>query len=1038
MRPVVVFNPHAWRAADGRRARVHWTREAGASRRRRRGARAVPMQLTRPLDDYERAAQPLRLSGRRAAARLPHLPGSARESQVASARALCDRRLRSRTSTCLLELDAADRPDRATRAQGERGRPRARPGEARCRDRRSAATRGATASPPTTASSASSSALVRGCWSTGPCAASSASRAATAPRRCARTTSSRPTRPYVDVRVAIDWREPMKLLKLRYPTSVETDRATFETPYGHLQRPGGRRRGAGAVVGRRLRRRPRAGRDQRREVRLRRARRRHRDQRGAQPRLGVARPARARAGRRLRVHGPGPADLPRPPRPARRRLARGGCRPPRRGAEPARLCADRDLPRRPLPQRATLAADAGRRCRRHGAEGRRGAAATQSCASTSGGRGRASAIAAPSSAATIEADFAAHEIKTFVRARDGERSPRRTCSSGDRARRRRLAAAGLARATSGAGTSNKPWDAPGWLPRGCPAACSTISCARARCAISASSALAGSPNGCRSGRGSIGARVDRAGPDPFRGRRPWGDGLRRRRGESHPRGRLHAIRGRASAAGEHLLAVAVTRRPPSEPQVGVTRRVKIHKSRMGYGWDFCPRLCIRGSGGRSTLDAPPELFPMVALRTARHGRDRGRRRAARRLARALVAERDGRAAALRRRGASSVGFREVSFDDYELRGQRRRASPVRGWNWVPIDALYGVPRPEKLAHLLAAPPRANVNLLRVWGGGLIETPEFYELCDRLGLLVWQEFSPVELRNRERSPRDDPGVRRNDGRRRAARSCRAGAAHPSLAIWCGGNELDGDDSTPVLAALREVVPSSTQTATGCRRRRIGEADVHGPWEHQGLGAHTEHYDTRTSKLHSEFGVEGMTNRRALEALIDRGAPLAGRPLRTPSTSTSAHGGTTRRSSRRSFGGRIEDVETMRRCSQWLQYEGLRYAVEATLRRGAGTIPWQLNEPYPNAWCTWAVDHRGDPKPAYWGVARAYGGAPDRPVRDGSVGRAGRGACDGDSAGAFRRPRRAASSRRRSRESSLRRSTRSPHDVFLLDLGGATGT
>ena len=45
--------------------------------------------------------------------------------------------------------------------------------------------------------------------------------------------------PYVDVRVALDWREPMTLLKLRYATSVETDRATFETPYGHIERPAG-------------------------------------------------------------------------------------------------------------------------------------------------------------------------------------------------------------------------------------------------------------------------------------------------------------------------------------------------------------------------------------------------------------------------------------------------------------------------------------------------------------------------------------------------------------------------------------------------------------------------------------------------------------------------------------------------------------------------------------------------------------------------------------------------------------------------------
>jgi beta-mannosidase len=76
----------------------------------------------------------------------------------------------------------------------------------------------------------------------------------------------------------------------------------------------------------------------------------------------------------------------------------------------------------------------------------------------------------------------------------------------------------------------------------------------------------------------------------------------------------------------------------------------------------------------------------------------------------------------------------------------------------------------------------------------------------------------------------------------------------------------------------------------------------------------------------------------------------------------------------FGGLIEDVETMRRASQWLQYEGLRYAVEATLRRGAGCIPWQFNESFPNAWCTSAVAYDGLPKPAYYGVARAYQGAP----------------------------------------------------------------
>ena len=159
--------------------------------------------------------------------------------------------------------------------------------------------------------------------------------------------------------------------------------------------------------------------------------------------------------------------------------------------------------------------------------------------------------------------------------------------------------------------------------------------------------------------------------------------------------------------------------------------------------------------------------------------------------------------------------------------------PIRGWNWVPLDALYGVPRPEKLAHLLELAARANVNLLRVWGGGLIESHEFYDLCDRLGLLVWQEFSQSSSGHRER-----PLRRRRSSSRRwpptRGRSCRDCARHPSLAVWCGGNELDGDDSTPVLAALRDVVreldPERAWLPTSPARRAT---DVHGPWEHQGL-------------------------------------------------------------------------------------------------------------------------------------------------------------------------------------------------------------
>jgi beta-mannosidase len=422
--------------------------------------------------------------------------------------------------------------------------------------------------------------------------------------------------------------------------------------------------------------------------------------------------------------------------------------------------------------------------------------------------------------------------------------------------------------------------------------------------------------------------------------------------------------------GEHHLAVVVHPAPQSEAQVGETRRVRVHKSRMGYGWDFCPRLVHQGIWRPVVLDAPPEVFPVVTLENGLGTVEVGGEVVLRVDEPELWWPNGLGEQRLYDAGGFHVGFRSVTFDGYELVVNGVRV-PVQGWNWVPLDALYGVPRPEKLAHLLGLAAASGANLVRVWGGGLIETAEFYDLCDRLGLLVWQEFSQSSS-GMDSVPADDPGFVRTmvaDARAIVPRR----RARPSLAVWCGGNELDGDDSTPVLAALKQVVRELDPQRPWLATSPLGDADVHGPWEHQGLRAHNEHYDTRTSRLHSEFGVEGMTNRRALNALI---AP----EHRWPADRTNPvyeHLGAWWNNAplvQEAFGGRIEDVETMRRCSQWLQYEGLRYAVEATLRRGAGTIPWQLNESYPNAWCTCSVDHRGDPKPAYYGVARAYRGAP----------------------------------------------------------------
>jgi beta-mannosidase len=284
-----------------------------------------------------------------------------------------------------------------------------------------------------------------------------------------------------------------------------------------------------------------------------------------------------------------------------------------------------------------------------------------------------------------------------------------------------------------------------------------------------------------------------------------------------------------------------------------------------------------------------------------------------------------------------------------------------------------------------------VNVLRVWGGGLIESDDFYDACDRAGIMVWQEFiqSSSGVAN---TPSDEPEfVELMRSEAEAIVPLRV--HHPSLAIWCGGNELadpDGrplDDRHPVLAALHDVVarldPERAWLPTSPTGPRFDNSlaavaedpsslhDVHGPWEHQGLEEQHSLADATTSLLHSEFGVEGMTNLATLRATVTD----AQRWSADRSDPVMAHRGAWWNNQpfvQRLFGGDLS-LEELERASQHLQADGLRTLIDGDRRRwprNAGSLPWVFNEPFPNAWSNAAVDYFGVPKAAYHAVAEAY--------------------------------------------------------------------
>ena len=138
----------------------------------------------------------------------------------------------------------------------------------------------------------------------------------------------------------------------------------------------------------------------------------------------------------------------------------------------------------------------------------------------------------------------------------------------------------------------------------------------------------------------------------------------------------------------------------------------------------------------------------------------------------------------------SFGIRDLQLDQnkekdgesffFSVNGQ-----PIfcKGANYVPQDMFLPRVTEEKTRELLVKAKNANMNMIRVWGGGIYEEDCFYDLCDSLGLLIWQDFMfansmyPTSLDFND-NVREE--VIENVERLRN---------HPSIALWCGNNEIE---------------------------------------------------------------------------------------------------------------------------------------------------------------------------------------------------------------------------------------------------------
>jgi beta-mannosidase len=329
---------------------------------------------------------------------------------------------------------------------------------------------------------------------------------------------------------------------------------------------------------------------------------------------------------------------------------------------------------------------------------------------------------------------------------------------------------------------------------------------------------------------------------------------------------------------------------------------------------------------------------------------------------------------------------------------------AKGADWIPADSFVAQVTEARYRELLELAVEGNMNMLRVWGGGIYEKPEFYRLCDELGILVWQDFMFACARYPDHDPAFCAEVERE-----AELVVRRLRNRPCLALWCGNNENDWIDDMVmwwepghdfggrkiyheilprIVGALdptRLYWPSSPYGGNDHNDEREGDRHNWQTWhgaiyprrfgeqpkrDFSPAGVSYRHYAEDPARFISEFGMHAApileTLRRNVppEELYFGSEGLLYRNKDNPKDKGNnlmlAHTGLPK------------DLDQYIDFSMIAQAEGLKFGIEHYRRRKphcSGTLFWQLNDTWPGL--SWSVlDYYAFPKAGYFYARRAY--------------------------------------------------------------------
>ena len=346
-----------------------------------------------------------------------------------------------------------------------------------------------------------------------------------------------------------------------------------------------------------------------------------------------------------------------------------------------------------------------------------------------------------------------------------------------------------------------------------------------------------------------------------------------------------------------------------------------------------------------------------------------------------------------------VGFRHIAWAANP--GARAGADPwlcvvngtplfLQGVNWTPVRPHFADVTPDETAARVRQYAALVCNVLRVWGGAVLEKADFYAECDARGLLVWQEL-PLSSSGIDNVPPDDPAFIAEMGAIAASYVARRGH-HACLLAWSGGNELTDAKGVPVdarhpligaMAAIfteldpgrRFMASSPTGPRFYAKPEHLGDGDnwdVHGPWKLiEGTEDANAAYWARDDALfRSEVGVAGaspvdLIRAHAGDQACTPIAPDAPLWVRTHMwVEIDAY---------RAAGGSADDLEGYVVWSQSRQARGLAVAARASKARFpacGGFIVWMGHDSFPVTANLSVLDFLGRPKPAALALAEVF--------------------------------------------------------------------